>query len=141
MLEFGLLSSVFDFATFGALLALSTNPALFRSGWFVESLLTEIVVALLIRTRRPFYQSRPGTFLLVSTLAVAVVGIAVPFLPGADRLGFGALPLRTVGAVLAITIGYAIAVELHKAGFYRRVDGDQNEPAKLSSLPTPSAAG
>jgi Mg2+-importing ATPase len=141
MLEFGLLSSVFDFLTFGALLALHANPALFRSGWFVESLLTEIVVALLIRTRRPFYASRPGSFLLVSTLAVAAVGIAVPFLPGATRLGFLPLPLLDLGALLAITIAYATAVELHKAGFYRRVDGVLNVAANLPSLPTPSATG
>jgi P-type Mg2+ transporter len=138
MLEFGLLSSVFDFLTFGALLALHANPALFRSGWFVESLLTEIVVALLIRTRRPFYASRPGRFLLGSTLVVAVVGIAVPFLPGATRLGFVPLPLLNLGVLLAITIAYATAVELHKAGFYRRVDGVRNQPPRLTSLPTPS---
>ena len=136
MLEFGLLSSVFDFATFGALLALHANPALFRSGWFVESLLTEVVVALLIRTRRPFYQSRPGRFLLVSTLAVAGLGIAVPFLPGAAGLGFGALPLSTLSALLGLTVAYATAVELHKAGFYRRVDVVRNTPINLSSLPT-----
>jgi Mg2+-importing ATPase len=141
MLEFGLLSSVFDFLTFGALLALHAQPELFRSGWFVESLLTEIVVALLIRTRRPFHESRPGKFLLVSTVVVAAVGIAVPFLPGAERLGFVPLPLGTLSALLAITLGYATAVELHKVGFYRRVAGVQNDPPKLTSLPTPSATG
>jgi len=141
MLEFGVLSSVFDFATFGALLALHASPARFRSGWFVESLLTEVVVALLIRTRRPFYRSRPGQFLLASTLIVVALGLAIPFLPGAAELGFGPLPVRTLAALLGITIAYATAVELHKAGFYRRVDGAQNRPLKLSSLPTPSAAG
>jgi Mg2+-importing ATPase len=139
MLEFGLLSSVFDFLTFAALLALHAKPELFRSGWFVESLLTEIVVALLIRTRRPFYASRPGRFLLISTLVVAAVGIAVPFLPGATSLGFVPLPLATVSALLAITVAYAAAVELHKSGFYRRVEGARDDSLKLSSLPTPSA--
>jgi P-type Mg2+ transporter len=61
-IEFGLISSAFDFATFGVLLALHARPELFRSGWFVESVLTQVLVALLIRTRRPFYASRPGTF-------------------------------------------------------------------------------
>jgi P-type Mg2+ transporter len=141
MLEFGLLSSVFDFMAFGALLTLHASPELFRSGWFVESLLTEIVVALLIRTRRPFYESRPGTFLMVSTLIVAAVGVAVPFLPGAAALGFRPLPLLSVTVLLAITAAYATAVELYKAGFYRRIEAGQKDPARLSSLPTPSATG
>lgn len=123
MLEFGLLSSLFDVLTFAALLSLHANPELFRSGWFVESLLTEIVVALLIRTRRPFYQSRPGRFVLVSTLTVAIVGIATPFMPGASMLGFRPLPLLDLCVLLGITLLYAGAVEVHKAGFYRRVEG------------------
>jgi Mg2+-importing ATPase len=139
MLEFGLLSSVFDFLTFGTLLLLHASPALFRSGWFVESLLTEIVVALLIRTRRPFYASRPARFLLVSTAVVAAVAIAVPFLPGAGRLGFVPLPLLHLGALVAITIAYATAVELHKVNFYRRVEAAESDVAKLTGLPTPGA--
>ena len=61
MLEFGAVSSVFDFLTFGALLLVfHAAPDLFRTGWFVESLLTELVIALVVRTRRPFYRSRPA---------------------------------------------------------------------------------
>ena len=61
MLEFGAVSSVFDFLTFGALLLVfRAAPDLFRTGWFVESLLTELVIALVVRTRRPFFRSRPG---------------------------------------------------------------------------------
>ena len=65
MVEFGLLSSVFDFLTFGVLLCVfHASPEVFRTGWFVESLLTELVIALVVRTRRPFFRSRPGTILL-----------------------------------------------------------------------------
>ena len=61
MIEFGLLSSVFDFLTFGLLLwVFAAGPEIFRTGWFVESLLTELVIALVVRTRRPFWRSRPG---------------------------------------------------------------------------------
>src|SRR5678809_1166825 len=75
MLEFGILSSAFDFLTFGALLGLfHATPELFRTGWFVESLLTELVVALVVRTRRPFFRSKPGAVLFWSTLAL--VGLA-----------------------------------------------------------------
>lgn len=141
MLEFGLLSSFFDFLTFGSLLLIHARPELFRSAWFVESLMTEILVALLIRTRRPFFKSRPGRFVLVSTVAVALLGLAVPFLPLADRLGFVPLPGMVVGALLAITLLYALAVELNKARFYRRAGEAQNAPATFNDAPSPSALG
>ena len=66
MIEFGILSSAFDILTFGVLLVVfQAHPALFRTGWFVESLLTELLIALVVRTRRPFFRSRPGAVLLV----------------------------------------------------------------------------
>ena len=61
------------------------TPELFRTSWFVESLLTELVVALVIRTRRPFYRSRPGTLLLASTMALIPITLAIPFAPFADE--------------------------------------------------------
>ena len=80
MLAFGLLSSAFDFITFGVLIWLfAATPMLFRTGWFVESLLTELAIALVIRTRRPFFRSRPGNLLLVTTAAVTAVTIASPY--------------------------------------------------------------
>jgi Mg2+-importing ATPase len=141
MLEFGLLSSLFDFVTFGMLLTLHARPELFRSGWFVESLLTEILVALLIRTRRPFFRSRPGSFVLVSTVAVAGVGIAIPYLPFVGGLGFAPLPFTTVLALLAVTLLYGAAVELNKARFYRHTERFQNGPVTLTNAPAPSASG
>jgi Mg2+-importing ATPase len=120
MLEFGILSSVFDFLTFGALLGLfSATPELFRTGWWVESLLTELVIALVVRTRRPFYRSRPGTFLLVSTVAIAVVAFAMPFAPFAKLIGFTATPPSVLLVLVAITILYVAATEVAKASFYR----------------------
>lgn len=72
MVEFGFLSSLFDLITFAALLwVLSSPPEQFRTAWFLESLLTELVIALVVRTRRPFYQSRPGKLLWSLTLGVA----------------------------------------------------------------------
>ncbi len=79
MIEFGLLSSVFDFITFGMLLwGFAAGPELFRTGWFVESLLTELVIALVVRTRRPFWRSRPGTLLLWSSVAVVLLDVRDP---------------------------------------------------------------
>ena len=117
------MSSVFDVITFGALLlAFHASVPEFRTGWFVLSLLTELVVALVVRTRRPFFQSRPGRFLLISTMALAVMALAIPYLPGIEMLGFTRLPRRLVITLVAITGGYVLAVEALKHWFYRRYE-------------------
>ncbi len=121
MVSFGLLSSLFDFLTFGALLwVFQASPELFRTGWFIESLLTELVIALVVRTRRPFYRSRPGSLLLVSTVAIAVLTLLIPFLPFAGALGFVPPPGTLLLAVLAVTGLYVAATERAKKGFFRR---------------------
>lgn len=121
MLEFGLLSSVFDFLTFAALLGLfGLQAELFRTGWFVESLLTELVIAVVIRTRRPFYCSRPGRLLLISTAGTAVLALLLPYLPQAGWLGFVPLPGAGMAGILVITGLYVASVEMLKVSFYRR---------------------
>ncbi len=115
MIEFGLVSSLFDLLTFAGLLWLfHAGPATFRTGWFVESLLTELAVVLVMRTRRPFFASRPGRVLLVSTAAVAVVAVALPFLPVAAPLGFVPLPLSLLLGLATVTAAYVAATELLK---------------------------
>jgi Mg2+-importing ATPase len=121
MIAFGAVSSLFDFVTFGALLGLAQTAAdSFRTGWFVESLLTELVIALVVRTRRPFHRSRPGRFLFASTAVLVVVAFAVPFLPHASVLGFVPLPLEVLALLTGITVLYVAATELLKRLFYRR---------------------
>jgi Mg2+-importing ATPase len=121
MVEFGALSSLFDLATFGLLLYMFLAPAaLFRTAWFVESLLTELAVALVVRTRRPFYRSRPGTLLWTTSLAVAAVAIAVPYLPGAALLGFVPPPATLLAAVIAITVAYVLVTDVLKRRFFGR---------------------
>jgi Mg2+-importing ATPase len=122
MIVFGFLSSVFDVLTFGALLAgFGATPEVFRTGWFVESLLTELVIALVVRTRRPFFRSRPGTLLLLSTAGIIAVTLVIPYLPFAGFLGFTALPPRVMVTLIAITLLYTGASELAKARVYRRL--------------------
>jgi Mg2+-importing ATPase len=121
MVEFGVLSSVFDFVTFGALLTMFRATAdLFRTGWFVESLLTELVIALVVRTRRLFFRSRPGNVLLASTLLLIPITFAIPFLPGASALGLAPLPPALLTILIGITILYVLAAEILKRSFYRR---------------------
>ncbi len=124
MLVFGPISSLFDFATFGVMLGLfhATAP-LFRAGWFVESLVTQTLVVFLIRTRRvPFFTSRPGRALTITTLACAAAGALIPFTPLAPLLGFSALPLPFFGILICMIAAYLLLVDLAKALFYRRVE-------------------
>jgi Mg2+-importing ATPase len=121
MLEFGALSSAFDLLTFGALLVVfGATASVFQTGWFVESLLTELVVALVMRTRRPFYQSRPGTLLMTSTVALIALALATPYLPFMRLFGFVPVSATLLGTLVAITAFYVAATELQKRWFYRR---------------------
>ena len=121
MVEFGFLSSAFDLLTFAMLLGLfRATTDTFRTAWFVESLLTELVVALVVRTRRRFYRSRPGTVLLWSTVVLAGLTFAIPYLPFMALLGFVPLPVSLLGMLAAITLLYMAATEIGKEWFYRR---------------------
>jgi Mg2+-importing ATPase len=123
MVEFGCLSSLFDFITFGLLLwVMSAGPELFRTGWFVESLLTELVIALVVRTRRPFWRSRPGDLLLWSSVAVMALTFLVPFLPRASMLGFTPLPAGVLLSLVTVAALYVGSTEILKVSFYRRED-------------------
>jgi Mg2+-importing ATPase len=120
MIDFGVLSSMFDMLTFGLLIVVfRAVPATFQTAWFVESLLTELVIALVVRTRRPFFRSRPGRLLFVSTIGLIVLSFAVPYVPGTQVFGFVPLPASLLGAVAAITGLYVVATELAKRWFYR----------------------
>ncbi len=120
MVAFGLLSSLFDFLTFGVLLyAFDATPSTFRTGWFIESLLTELVIALVVRTRRSVFQSRPGKVLFWSTQIVIFLTFAIPYLPHVGVLGFTPLPWTLVAALIAITFVYVAGAELLKRRFYK----------------------
>jgi Mg2+-importing ATPase len=120
MMEFGILSSIFDILTFAVLLGVfRAAPELFRTGWFVESLLTELVIALVVRTRQPFFRSRPGRLLLVSTIALIVLTLLIPYLPFIDLLGFVPVPGLLMATVCAITGLYVLAAEGTKRWFFR----------------------
>jgi Mg2+-importing ATPase len=119
MLVFGLISSAFDLFTFGALWLLSRGEVqLFRTGWFLESLLTELAIVLVVRSQLPIQSSRPGRLLWTSTAAVAALALALPWLPGsAAFFDFVRLPPAILATVLAITLAYAGASELAKRRF------------------------
>jgi Mg2+-importing ATPase len=123
MLTFGILSSVFDYLTFGVLLLLlHATTDQFRTGWFIESVISASVIVLVIRTRRSFFRSKPGKYLLMATLLIVAVTILFPFTPLAGLLGFQPLPMVILLVIGIIVVLYIIAAEIVKGSFYKRVN-------------------
>jgi Mg2+-importing ATPase len=120
MLIFGPLSSIFDYATFGLLiLVLGVNERAFHTGWFIESLFTQVLVVLVIRTRRsPFWRSRPSRPLLAAIVGALAVAVVIPLSPLGEILGFTSLPLGFWPLLAVIVAAYLALVELVK----RRVE-------------------
>ncbi|MGH9553286.1 MAG: HAD-IC family P-type ATPase, partial [Terriglobales bacterium] len=115
MLIFGTLSSVFDLLTFVVLcLLLHAKEDLFRTGWFVESVVSSAIIVLVIRTRRSIHTSHPSKQLFVATLTIALVTVALPFTPIAPLLGFQPLPLQFIGWLALIVALYVTAAEAAK---------------------------
>ncbi len=94
----------------------------FRTGWFIESLLTELVIALVVRTRRLFYRSRPGKLLLSSTIIVIGITLVLPYLPFNALLGFVPLPAPLMLMLIGLTILYVVVAEVAKKYFYARIE-------------------
>jgi Mg2+-importing ATPase len=92
MITFGLVSSVFDYLTFGLLLLiLRAHAGQFRTGWFLESVISASFIVLVIRSRKPFFRSRPGKYLLIATLSIVILTILLPFTPLGKFFGFSPL--------------------------------------------------
>ena len=122
MVTFGAVSSVFDYLTFGLLLlVLRASTDEFRTGWFLESVMTELLIMLVIRTQGPFFKSRPGRPLLIGTIIVAGITLVLPYSPLNKLLGFVPLSVSLVLALAGLTLLYIIASELAKRVFYKHV--------------------
>jgi Mg2+-importing ATPase len=121
MLVLGPVSSLFDFITFGLLFWLfGAGEALFRTSWFVESLVTQALVIFIIRTRARPWRSRPHPALVASSLGVAVVALFLPFTPIGGWFDFVPLPLGILVTLGAVSAAYLIVAEEIKQWFYRR---------------------
>ena len=122
MMTFGLVSSVFDYLTFGALLLiLHANQDQFRTGWFLESVISASLIVLVIRSRKPFFKSRPSKYLFMATLLVVIVTVILPFTPLGEVFGFSRLAISYLLLITFIVIGYIVTAEIAKVIFYRRV--------------------
>ena len=141
MVLFGPLSSVFDVATFSLLrLGWHASPDLFRSGWFLESVLVELAMIFVLRTRRLAFRSRPSALLAASALVVAAFSLLLPYTPLGGVFGVESLPAGLL-AMLAVVVAVAVAAnELAKRIFYRW-DGvrDGQNAQEATPTPTPSA--
>jgi Mg2+-importing ATPase len=123
MITFGVLSSVFDYLTFGALLfVLHAAPGLFRSGWFAESVISASLVVLVVRTRRHIFNSVPGKSLLTATLLTVSAALVLPFTPvGGKLFGFYPLPMSFLALMGVIVVLYILSAEVAKRVFYAKV--------------------
>ena len=116
----GPVSSLFDFATFYLLLAwLHAPEALFQTGWFVESMATQVLVIFVIRTRGRPWQSAPNPWLAATSLTVVAVAALLPLTPLGSWFGFVRPPVQVYGIVCAMTLIYLVAVESVKQRFFR----------------------
>lgn len=122
MLVVGPVSSIFDLLTFFLMIAVfNANEALFHTGWFIESLATQVLVIFVIRTRKNPFKSRPNPLLAMCSLFVVLVAILIPFTPLGQVLGFEAPPLLFFVILGGMVVLYLIAVEMVKQWFYKRV--------------------
>ncbi len=134
MISLGPVSSLFDFLTFFIMLfvfipiiplALMSNPRypehLFQTAWFIESLVSQIVVVFVIRTRRtPFWKSKPSKYLVISSIVIVTFALLVPFTPLGEVFGFVAPPLLFYALLAVLLVSYVLVAETVKALFYKR---------------------
>jgi Mg2+-importing ATPase len=120
MLVFGVLSSVFDYLTFAVLLWwLKAEPMEFRTGWFLESVVSAALIVLVVRTRQPLLATAPSVTLTIATACAIGTAYVLPFTPIAQTLGFHAVPASFVAAMAVIILLYIAAAEAAKRWFYR----------------------
>ena len=124
MFVFGPLSSIFDFVTFGLLLwVFHADDKLFHTGWFVESLSTQVLVIFIIRTAYPL-RDPPHPALVTSTLLTFAVAVALPYSPLAPWLGFVPVPAALMGALALVTVAYLVLVYVVKRWFFKHYQLD-----------------
>jgi Mg2+-importing ATPase len=114
MLIYGLISSIFDYLTFAALLILRVPAPVFRTSWFIESVLSEVCMLLVIRTRRPLWRSPVGRVLVFAGFLTAIATLYLPYSPIGAAFGFEPLKLQYVALVFLILAPYILLAEIAK---------------------------
>jgi Mg2+-importing ATPase len=139
MIIIGPVSSLFDYLTFFTMLFIFnawTNAALFQTAWFIESLCSQTLVVLIIRTRKvPFYKSRPSKYLVLMLFSVISFAIIVPYTPVGAFFGFVPPPPAFYLALAGILGAYALLAETVKKWFYKR-NADRLEQIRVVKVRT-----
>ena len=121
MIVFGIHSSLFDVITFFTLLyVLKVKESAFQTGWFIESILTELFILFIIRTQKNFLTSQPGKYLIILSVVGAVVTLALPYVPFANQIGLVPLPFVNMCAMLLIVLAYVITGDILKVWFFKK---------------------
>ena len=120
MLTVGPISSIFDFITFFVMIKFfQAGESLFHTGWFIESMATQVLVIFIIRTHKNPLKSRPNRWLTICSLIVVALAVLLPFTPLAGLLGFVAPPPLFFLVLTGMVILYLLIVEQVKQWFYR----------------------
>ncbi|MDD4974513.1 MAG: magnesium-translocating P-type ATPase [Bacteriovorax sp.] len=120
MIIFGIHSSLFDLITFLVLLYIFKAPETrFQTAWFVESVLTELFILFIIRTRKNFFKSKPGKYLILLSLAGTILTLSLPYLPWARELGLVPLPMINIAVMLTIVTLYILSADILKVWFFK----------------------
>jgi Mg2+-importing ATPase len=121
MIVFGLQSAFFDFLTFFLLFQVfRANTNEFRTGWFIECVLTELLTLVVIRTKMPFYKNPPGKYVLFISIAVGVVTFLVTYPPFNSWFGFTPLSWKMLTGIALIILLYVMSAEVTKRIFFRK---------------------
>jgi Mg2+-importing ATPase len=123
MLLFGTHSSLFDMLTFLFLYYyMKANESAFQTGWFIESILTELFILFVIRTRKNFFKSTPGRLLVFLSLLGVAITLILPYTPLGPQVGLVPLPGFALLLLLAITATYLLTADLLKVWFFKKFD-------------------
>jgi len=121
MITFGLVSSIYDYTTFGLLLSLDVSPEQFRTAWFLESVVSASLIVFVVRSSRAFFKTRPGNYLIAATLFIVAITVSLPYTPLAPMIGFVPLPISLLSMIALIVVMYLISAEITKHVFYRYI--------------------
>lgn len=121
MVIFGIHSSLFDVLTFVTLLyVLKVKESAFQTGWFIESILTELFILFIIRTHKNFFKSQPGKYLFILSIVGLIITLVLPYTPLAVETGLTPLPFINLCAMLVIVVLYIITADILKVWFFKR---------------------
>lgn len=122
MIIFGIHSSLFDVITFLTLLyILKVKESAFQTGWFIESVLTELFILFIIRTHKNFFKSKPSKYLYLLSIIGLIITLGLPYIPFfANEVGLIPLPLINLGAMLIIVAAYIFTADLLKVWFFKK---------------------